>query len=80
MKIYISLLVVILFITIPALSFSQKVSKATLEKKFDDADYDFTIEDYYTAIDKFLFVYKHDSLNANVNYCIGLCYMKTKYD
>src|SRR3989339_912597 len=27
-----------------------------------------------------MFVHKHDSLNANVNYCIGICFMKTKYD
>lgn len=59
---------------------SQKMSKSTLKNKFDDADYDFTIEDYYQAITKYKFVLKYDSLNANVNYCIGVCYMKTKFD
>lgn len=61
-------------------TYSQKMSKATLSSKFDDADYDLTIEDYYSAITKFKYILKFDSLNANVNYCVGMCYMKTKFD
>lgn len=61
-------------------SFSQNVAKSTLKNKFDDADYDYSIEDYYTAATKYQWILKYDSLNANVNYCVGVCYMKTKFD
>lgn len=69
------------FITHIAFSvFPQKVSKSALKNKFDDADYDYSIEDYYTAAVKYQWILKYDSLNANVNYCVGLCYMNTKFD
>lgn len=47
-------------------------------KKFDQADVLLNIDDVNGAIPLFLELWNQDSTNANLNYKLGLCYIKTK--
>ena len=65
----------ILLLISTGISFTQNIS--TIKNLFKDADYDISQEDYEIALNKLLRIYKYDSLNANVNYLIGLCFVNT---
>jgi hypothetical protein len=42
---------------------------------FDDAEFFFDDGDYREALYNFLKVHEKDTSNANINYCIGMCYI-----
>ncbi|MBI5217450.1 MAG: SPOR domain-containing protein [Bacteroidia bacterium] len=63
------------FVILFGYSFPQSFS--TLKAYFDDADYDISQEDYSSALNKFLRIYKVDTLNSNINYEIGICYLNS---
>ncbi|MBI4648097.1 MAG: PD40 domain-containing protein [Bacteroidia bacterium] len=50
-------------------------SQSNIKSKFIDAEFDFLYEEYDKALSKYLYLYNRDSLNANVCYRIGLCYL-----
>lgn len=76
----IGLFILLIFAASPVLTFGQAGSYADLKSRFKDAEYDYSQEDYYLALSKYAYVYRFDSLNANVNYCMGVCYLKTAFD
>ncbi len=64
------ILVVFLFVFMQ--SFSQSDA---FKQTFIDAEYEFMYENFQGAIPLYKKLLKYDSLNANVNYRIGLCYL-----
>lgn len=73
-KLILSALLLFSVITLPAQTASM------LRTYFDDADYDISQEDYSSALLKLLKIYHVDSMNANVNYEIGICYLNSVFD
>jgi hypothetical protein len=67
-------IVVLLFFIMQLTLFAQK-NKQQLKEYFDDADYFFESEDYREALFNYLKIHDKDSANANINYCIGMCYI-----
>lgn len=61
-------------------AFTQPGSNSDLKSRFKDAEYDFSQDDYYLALSKYAYCVRYDSLNANVNFCVGVCYMKTEFE
>jgi len=49
----------------------------TYKEKFVEGNYLVLEENYPKALENFLEAYKLDSLNANINYLIGFCYIKS---
>ncbi len=74
------LYILFLLFSLPIFVSAQTGSYSDLKSKFKDAEYDYSQEDYYLALSKYAYVYRFDSLNANVNYCMGVCYMKTAFE
>ncbi len=67
---------------IPALSVTAQVTNVQTAKTalandaaVKKADFDFDHEDYTLALSEYLEIYKKDSLNANLQFKIGECYM-----
>ncbi|MGZ4077961.1 MAG: SdrD B-like domain-containing protein, partial [Bacteroidia bacterium] len=61
------------------LNFSVKAQgKAEYRQKFTEGNYLILEGNYTLALQNFLEAYSIDSTNANINYKIGLCYMKTE--
>ncbi len=56
---------------------SQEVDKKKFKKLFSDAEYFFLFEDYKKALPLYLKLWDMDSLNSNVNYRIGICYLQS---
>jgi len=50
-------------------------TRQQLKEYFTDADFFFEGEDYREALFNYLKIHDKDSVNANINYCIGMCYM-----
>lgn len=67
----------ILFIAIINVTKSQEVDKKKFKKLFSDAEYFFLFEDYKKALPIYLKLWELDSLNSNVNYRIGICYLQS---
>ncbi|MEQ1734063.1 MAG: Ig-like domain-containing protein, partial [Bacteroidia bacterium] len=57
-------------------SFAQ-LSSGDFKKKFSEADYDMVYDNYDAAQKKWLELYAADNTNANVNYKLGFCYLKS---
>jgi tetratricopeptide (TPR) repeat protein len=57
-------------------SFAQ-MSNSEFKKKFTDADFDMQYDNYDAALKKWLELYAADNSNANVNYKLGYCYLKS---
>jgi Tol biopolymer transport system component len=49
--------------------------KQKLQEYFNDGDFFFGQEDYREALFNFLKVYQADTMNANINYQVGMCYV-----
>ncbi|MCE3279403.1 MAG: hypothetical protein K0S44_1594 [Bacteroidetes bacterium] len=65
-----------IFTFIFSLSFSQ-VNKSDYIENFRQGDLLILEQNYTQALKHFLTAYKFDSTNANINYKIGLCYLKS---
>lgn len=59
-----------------ASSYAQ-LSSNEFKKKFSEADYDMVYDNYDAALKKWLELYAADNNNANVNYKLGYCYLKS---
>ena len=56
---------------------AQEVDKKKFKKLFSDAEYFFLFEDYKKSLPLFLKLWDMDSLNSNINYRIGICYLQS---
>lgn len=65
-----------LFIFLFSLS-GLKAQTYTYREKFVEGNYLILEENYSKALENFLAAYQLDSTNANINYLIGLCYIKS---
>lgn len=54
-----------------------QLSSGEFKKKFSEADYDMVYDNYTAAQKKWLELYAADNSNANVNYKLGFCYLKS---
>jgi tetratricopeptide (TPR) repeat protein len=68
-----STIIVLLFFFSQMFLFAQ--TRQQLKEYFTDADFFFEGEDYREALFNYLKIHDKDSVNANINYCIGMCYM-----
>lgn len=67
-------IITLLFLLLQAVLFAQK-SRQQLKEYFEDADFFYGSEDYREALFNYLKIREKDSANANINYCIGMCYI-----
>ncbi len=66
-------IIVLLFFFTQILLFAQ--TRQQLKEYFEDADFFFESGDYREALFNYLKIHEKDSINANINYCIGMCYL-----
>lgn len=74
MKIITFILIVFYSLT----SYSQ--DSLNFKKDFTDAEFSFYEEDYFNALKGYKKLYLLDKENANINYRIGVCYLKSPFD
>ncbi len=68
--------ITVLFTLISICSFAQE-SKSDYREKFTQGNYLLLEQNYTLALNYFLSAYKIDSTNANINYKLGICYLKS---
>jgi len=66
-------IIVLLILFSQVLLFAQ--NKQQLKDYFNDADYFYESQDYREALFNYLKIHEKDSTSANINYCIGMCYI-----
>ncbi len=71
---------IILFTLISVASFSQKKGSGDLTKYLKEANLLILEHNYTMALKNLMEAYHIDSLNANINYKIGMCYLETSGD
>ena len=71
----------LIFFSVLILSFSANgQSRADYRREFTEGSFLILENNYSQALKSFLEAYEIDSINANINYKIGFCYMKTVAD
>ena len=69
-----NLIVIILLLFITVVSKAQFLSKIQLKSHFNQARRAILFNNYSKALPNLQFLLKKDSINANYNYLVGLCY------
>ncbi|HXD93180.1 MAG TPA: hypothetical protein VNX01_08195 [Bacteroidia bacterium] len=65
-------------ITISHFAFAQTIAdKGSYKKNFKEASLNAIDNEYDIALKYYLFAYKYDSTNANINFNVGFCYIKS---
>ena len=65
-------------IVISHFAFAQIIAdKGSYRKNYNEASLNMGDNEYDVALKYFLFAYKYDSTNANINFKVGYCYLKS---
>lgn len=72
--------ILILALCTCVLDVNAQIDKGEFKKKFSDAEYHMLYENYSLALPIYLELLKSEPNNANINYKIGFCYLKSSIE